>query len=106
MSTEQVTEQGKHNPGVQHRLGSGQLWGRDLGDKQLHEQPGCCCCGKSQGETGLQQQGHPQRKGIIPLCSVLVRPQLEFCAQFWSLLCKTDVDGLKRGQGRATEMIQ
>lgn len=41
---------------------------------------------------------------LVELQSVLVRTQLEHCAQFWSLLYKNDVDRLESVQRRATGM--
>lgn len=32
---------------------------------------------------------------VVPLCSALVRPPLEFWVQVWSLLYKDDVEGLE-----------
>ena len=43
---------------------------------------------------------------ILPLCSVLVRPHLEYCIQMWSPQCRRDMELLERIQRRATEMIQ
>jgi len=102
----------KHNPGVEHRLGSTQLGSnsveRDLEvlvDSKLNMSEECAAAAKQANRIlGSINKGITSRdkEVIIPLYSVLVRQHLEHCTQFWSLLCKKHVDRLETVQRRAT----
>ena len=68
----------------------------------------CACSPESHCILGCIKSSMTSRSGggILPLCSALVRPPLQYCIQIWGPQHREDMDLLERVQRRATEMIR
>ena len=85
---------------------------RDLGvlfDGKLNMRQQCALAAKMANRTlGCIRHSMASRskEGIVPLCSALLQPHLEYCVQFWAPQYEKDVKLFENIQRRATKMVK
>ncbi|KAK4818432.1 hypothetical protein QYF61_013119 [Mycteria americana] len=111
-----VLHLGRGNPQFQYRLGDDVIESspakKDLGvlmDEKLDiSQQRALAAQKANHILGCIKSSvaSRSREVILPLCSALVRPHLQYCVQVWSPQHKKDMELLERVQRRAMKMIR
>ena len=68
----------------------------------------CSCCPEGQPYPVCIKRGvgSREKEGVVPLCSTLMRPHVEYCVQDWGTQRKKDVELLEQVQRRTTKMIE